>query len=100
MVTEEAAATGVDQACRTLRLPTIRTQVSRSGRPGHRRADVLSRVPGGAAAGRVRRSFPPSVRAPDQGRSVPTRQGALPDFDFEANPNIDPAIIHTLAKCN
>jgi DNA replication protein DnaC len=27
------------------------------------------------------------------------REKSLRAFDFDANPNIDPAVIHTLAKC-
>jgi hypothetical protein len=37
-------------------------------------------------------------RAPDHGRQVP-REKPLRGFDFKANPSIDPAVVHTLAKC-
>jgi DNA replication protein DnaC len=40
----------------------------------------------------------PSNRAPDHGRQVP-REKSLRGFDFMANPSIDPAVVHTLAKC-
>src|SRR5215216_1138066 len=40
----------------------------------------------------------PSIRAPDHGRQVP-REKSLRGFDFEGNPSIDPAVVHTLAKC-
>jgi DNA replication protein DnaC len=40
----------------------------------------------------------PSIRAPDHGRQVP-REKSLRGFDFKANPSIDPAVVHTLAKC-
>jgi DNA replication protein DnaC len=39
----------------------------------------------------------PSIRAPDHGRQVP-REKSLRGFDFKANPSIDPAVVHTLAK--
>lgn len=46
----------------------------------------------------MRRPGPPTLRAPHQGGRLP-RQKSLRDFDFDANPNIDPAAIHTLASC-
>src|SRR4029450_3728127 len=62
------------------------------------RADVLPRIPRRTAAGRVRRPSTPSIRPPDHGRQVP-REKSLRGFDFKANPSIDPAVVHTLAKC-
>ncbi len=46
----------------------------------------------------MRRPGPPPLRAPHQGCWLP-RDKSLRKFDFDANPNIDPAMVHTLAKC-
>ena len=51
-LTEQAAVAAVDQACRRLRLPTIRDLVPAWHRRGEGTA-LLPGVPGGAAAGRV-----------------------------------------------
>ena len=37
-------------------------------------------------------------RAPDHGRQV-SREKSLRGFDFKASPSVDPAVVHTLAKC-
>lgn len=67
----------------------------RSSRP---RPDVVSRLPHRTADGRVRRPGPPA--APNGGsRPPPSREKSLRAFDFEANPSVDPAVIHTLATC-
>ena len=47
----------------------------------------------------MRRPGTPQVRAADQAAKFPCEK-SLRAFDFEANPNIDPATIHTLAKCD
>jgi DNA replication protein DnaC len=47
----------------------------------------------------MRRPRPPPLRTPDQGRRVP-REKSLRAFDFDANPNIDPAVVNTLATCD
>lgn len=47
----------------------------------------------------MRRPQPPPFRAPDQSRRLP-REKALRTFEFDANPAIDPAAIHTLASCH
>ncbi|WP_432947773.1 ATP-binding protein [Kribbella sp. CA-253562] len=39
---------------------------------------------------------PAPLPTPDQSRSVP-RSSSLRDFDFDANPNVDPAVINFLA---
>lgn len=46
----------------------------------------------------MRRPCPPQVRAPHQSRRLSSRQVPA-GLDFDANPNVDPAAIHTLAKC-
>jgi DNA replication protein DnaC len=47
----------------------------------------------------VRRPGPPTLRTADQGRRLPAGE-VTAGFDFEANPHIDPAVIHTLATCD
>lgn len=98
-LTEQAADAAVDQACRMLRLPTIRAQFPRAGRGRRPRADVLPWLPCRTAHGRVRRPRPPPLRTPHQGSRVP-REKSLRSFDFDANPSIDPAVINTLATCD
>src|SRR4051812_15739540 len=73
--------------------------VPRPGRTRRPRPDVISRVSGRAADGRVRRPGPPALRTADQAAAFP-REKPLRSFDFEANPHIDPAVIHTLATCD
>lgn len=70
----------------------------RDRRPGDERPDELPRPPRRATDGRVRRPGPPQVRAADQGSRLP-REKSPWSFDFDANPNIDPATVHTLASC-
>ncbi|MDH6221103.1 DNA replication protein DnaC [Streptomyces pseudovenezuelae] len=41
---------------------------------------------------------PPPGRTPHPGRPLP-REKSLRDFDYSANPNVDPAVIHSLATC-
>ncbi|MBJ7321670.1 MAG: IS21-like element helper ATPase IstB [Rhodococcus sp.] len=95
-LTEEAATAAVDQACRRLRLPTIRTVVSDAATAA--RKDQLSYY--GFLAelllaecdDRDRRSVVRRIK----GAGFP-RDKWLADFDFDANPNINPAAIGTLA---
>jgi hypothetical protein len=47
----------------------------------------------------MRRPRPPPLRTADQGRRVPPGK-SLRTFDFDANPSVDPAVIHTLATCD
>ncbi|MBM7790025.1 ATP-binding protein [Tenggerimyces flavus] len=46
----------------------------------------------------MRRPGPAPLRPPRQAAGFP-REKWLADFDFDANPNINPAAIHTLASC-
>ncbi len=45
----------------------------------------------------MRRPGPATVRPPGEGRRLPAGQVGRGHFDFAANPNVNPATIHTLA---
>src|SRR6266511_2358128 len=96
-LTETAADAAIEQACRILRLPTIRG-----------RFDAIA-----ATATRQQASYKAflvellAVECEDREarrRERLVRQAGFPrakrieDFDFQANPNVPPAVIHTLAK--
>lgn len=71
-LTAQASDAAIDTACRMLRLPTMRAQA----------ADTIAR-----AERRIRAAHFP-------------REKSLRDFDYRANPNVDPAVIHNLATCD
>ena len=96
-LTEEAALAAVDQACRRLRLPTIRGVLDEA--IGVAKKEQLS-YPGFLAElllaevdDRDRRSSVRRVKAAQFPRSK-----WIGDFDFDANPAIEAATIHQLAK--
>ncbi|MCD5348404.1 IS21-like element helper ATPase IstB [Agromyces sp. S2-1-8] len=95
-MTEEAAQAAVDQACRRLRLPTIRAVMDEAIRVAHHEQlsyqGFLAELLLAECDDRDRRS---TIRRVN-GAGFP-RQKWLGDFDFDANPNINPATIHTLA---
>jgi DNA replication protein DnaC len=97
-LTDTAADAAIEQACRMLRLPTIR----------ERHGEVA------AAAVRQQAGYKPfltellSLECDDRDarrRVRLLREAAFPrtkrleDFDFAANPDVPPALIHTLARC-
>jgi DNA replication protein DnaC len=86
----------VDQACRALRLPTIRTRVEESMAAATREQlsywRFLAELLLAECNDRDRRRSVRRVKA----AGFP-REKWLADFDFEANSDINPAIIHTLA---
>lgn len=96
-MTEEAADAAIDQACRMLRLPTIRARFDDHANLASREqmsyrgflADLLL----AECDDRARRRSERRIKA----AGFP-REKSLRDFDFDANPSIDPAMIHTLAK--
>lgn len=96
-LTEEAANAAIDQACRRLRLPIIRAvieQVTRAGQKDQRSYQgFLAEFLLAGCDARDRRS---SVRRV-KGAGF-TRAKWLGDFDFAANPDINPATISTLAS--
>ncbi|MFD6294307.1 IS21-like element helper ATPase IstB [Streptomyces sp. NPDC060235] len=97
-LTEQAATAAVDQACRMLRLPTIRSQfpelAETAGREQMSYLGFLSELLLAECDDRARRRSERRIKA----AGFP-RDKSLRKFDFDANPNIDAALIHTLAKC-
>ncbi|MEV4012501.1 IS21-like element helper ATPase IstB [Nonomuraea angiospora] len=98
-LTEQAADAAVDQACRLLRLPTIRTQFAATADAAEREQltyrDFLAELLMAECEDRQRRRSERRIRA----AGFP-RQKWLSDFDFDANPHVPPAVVHTLAKCD
>jgi DNA replication protein DnaC len=97
-IAEEAANAAIDQACRMLRMPTIRSsfagQVDRASAEQMSYRGFLAELLLAECDDRARRRSERRIKA----AKFP-REKTLRGFDFEANPNIDPASIHTLAKC-
>ena len=80
-------------------MPTIRNSFTdyadRAGREQMSYRGFLAELLLAECDDRARRR---SERAGSRPPSSPARS-PLRAFDFDANPNIDPAVIHTLAKC-
>lgn len=97
-LTEQAADTAVDQACRMLRLPTIRAKFPELAESAAREQmsylGFLAELLMAECDDRAWRRSERRIKA-----AAFPRDKALREFDFEANPNVDPAVIHTLAKC-
>ena len=97
-LTEQAADAAVDQACRMLRLPTIRAQSAELAAAAAREQmsylGFLAELLMAECDDRSRRRSERRIRA----AAIP-RDKSLRTFDFDANPNVDPAVIHTLATC-
>ena len=95
-MTEEAAEAAVDQACRVLRLPTIRSQVGDALVAAEKEQlsyrGFLAELLLAECDDRSRRRSIRRVKA----AGFP-REKWLGDFDFDANPNINPATIAQLA---
>ncbi|WP_308286204.1 IS21-like element helper ATPase IstB [Actinomycetospora soli] len=95
-LTEQAATAAIDQACRTLRLPTIRSSVedvvvtAEHEQLSYR--GFLAELLLGECDDRDRRRSARRVK----GAGFP-REKWLEDFDFDANPAINPATVNTLA---
>ncbi|MBJ8340858.1 IS21-like element helper ATPase IstB [Antrihabitans sp. YC3-6] len=98
-LTEQAAAAAIDTACRQLRLPTVRGLVTDMVVVAEKEQltyqGFLAELLLGECDDRARRRSVRRVKA----AGFP-RDKWLADFDFEANPNINPATIHTLADCS
>jgi DNA replication protein DnaC len=96
-LTPEAATAAVDQACRRLRLPTIRAVIDEALAVANKEQltyqGFLAELLMAECDDRDRRSSIRRVKA----AGFP-REKWLGDFEFEANPNINPATIHQLAS--
>ncbi|WP_217214012.1 IS21-like element helper ATPase IstB [Streptomyces sp. AC550_RSS872] len=97
-LTEQAADAAVDQACRMLRLPTIRPQfpelAEATARDQMSFRGFLAELLMAECDDRARRRSERRIKAAQFPREISLRA-----FDFDANPNIDAAVIHTLATC-
>lgn len=98
-LSEQAAQTAVDQACRLLRLPTIRTQFPDLAEAATREQmsylGFLAELLLAECDERDRRRSVRRIKA-----AAFPRDKSIREFDFDANPNLDPATIHTLATCD
>ena len=96
-LTEEAASAAVDTACRRLRLPTIRSVVEEAVAAATKDqltyTGFLAELLLAEVDDRDRRSTARRVKI----AGFP-REKYLEDFDYDANPNINPALVHTLAS--
>lgn len=95
-ITDPAAAAGIDAACRDLRLPTIRARATEFAAAAEREhatyAGFLAELLLAECDDRDARRKERRVR--DAGFP---RAKRIEDFDYTANPNINPATIATLA---
>jgi DNA replication protein DnaC len=98
-LTEQAADAAVDSACRLLRLPTIRSQFTdlaeAAARDQMTYRGFLAELLMAECDDRARRRSERRIKA-----AAFPRDKALRTFNFTANPNVDPAVVHTLAKCD
>ncbi|WP_416385111.1 IS21-like element helper ATPase IstB [Tersicoccus mangrovi] len=97
-ITTEAANASIDRACRMLRLPTIRSTfeqaVHDATKDGLSYPAFLAELLMAECDDRSRRRSERRVKA----ANFP-REKSLRAFDFDANPDIDPAVVHQLATC-
>ncbi len=98
-LTEQAADAAIDSACRLLRLPTIRGQFTdlaeAAARDQMTYRGFLAELLMAECDDRARRRSERRIKA-----AAFPRDKSLRSFDFDANPNVDPAAVHTLAKCD
>jgi DNA replication protein DnaC len=97
-MTEQAADAAIDQACRLLRLPTMRTQFGPIAAAAERDQltyrGFLAELLMAECEDRDRRRSERRIRAAGFPRSK-----WLSDFDCTANRNVTPALINNLATC-
>ena len=95
-MSEQAAETAVVGACRMLRLPTIRAKfpdlADQASREQMSYLTFLAELLLAECDDRARHRSERRIKA-----AAFPRQKSVREFDFDANPNIDPAVIHTLA---
>ena len=96
-LTDAAADAAIEQACRILRLPTIREHHARV-------AEAAARQKAGYKGFLVELLAMECDEREDRRKTRLVREAGFPrpkrldDFDFTANPLVDPGLIHTLAK--
>ena len=97
-VTEQAADAAVDQACRMLRLPTMRARFGEVADAAQREQlsyrGFLAELLMAECDDRDRRRSARRIAA----ARFP-REKWLQDFDYAANPHIQPAVIAQLSAC-
>jgi DNA replication protein DnaC len=97
-LTEQAAEAAVDSACRALRLPTLRARFADTADAAERQQltyrGFLAELLLAECDDRDRRRAERRIRAAGFPRAK-----WLADFDYDANPNVNPAVINTLATC-
>ncbi|WP_416873930.1 IS21-like element helper ATPase IstB [Kitasatospora sp. SC0581] len=97
--TDQAAHVAVDQACRALRLPTIRAKFTELSEAAERDQmspiGFLAELLMSECDDRNRRRSERRIKA----AGFP-RDKSLRKFDFTANPNIDPVMVQSLASCD
>jgi DNA replication protein DnaC len=97
-LTEQAADAAIDTACRLLRLPSIRNEFNeiadRAVKDQMTYRGFLAELLMTECDDRARRRSERRIKA----AGFP-REKSLRAFDFDANPNIDAATVHTLASC-
>jgi DNA replication protein DnaC len=97
-VTEQAATAAIDSACRMLRLPTIRARFTEIAAAAHREQlsylGFLAELVMAECDDRDTRRAQRRIHA--AGFPRPKR---LEEFDYTANPAINPAVIHQLTSC-
>ncbi|MDO0917818.1 IS21-like element helper ATPase IstB [Streptomyces sp. DT2A-34] len=97
-LTEQAATTAIDTACRLLRLPSIRNEFAdiadRAAKDQMTYRGFLAELLMAECDDRARRRSERRIKA----AGFP-REKSLRAFDFDANPNVDAATINTLASC-
>ncbi|MGH3429659.1 MAG: IS21-like element helper ATPase IstB [Mycobacteriales bacterium] len=97
-LTEQAADAAIDSACRILRLPTIRKEfddlADAAAKEQMSYRGFLAELLMAECDDRGRRRSERRIKA-----AAFPRDKSLRTFDFDANPDVDPAMIHTLAKC-
>jgi DNA replication protein DnaC len=98
-VTEQAADAAVDHACRALRLPTVRGRFAEVADAAEREhltyRGFLAELLMTECEERDHRRSDRQVKAAGFPRSK-----WLEDFDYTANPAVNPAVVNTLASCD
>lgn len=98
-MTEQAAGIAIDQACRMLRLPSVRTHfddvADTAARQQQSYRAFLAELLLVECDDRARRRSERRIKA----AGFP-REKSLRAFDYDANQAVDPAVINTLAGCD